>query len=60
MILIFYLINSYYTDLYLVIISNATRHSTITSARKYQRDCATLFELTYLSQDRDIEFISPF
>ena len=47
-------------DLYLVNISNSARHSTITSARLYQRDCATLFELNYVSRDRDVEYISPF
>ena len=53
------MINFYYTDLYLVNISKAVRHSTITTARKYQRDCATLLELTYVSQNKEIKFISP-
>ena len=46
--------------MYLVNISNAVRHSKIISAPKYQRDCAALFELTYVSQNKDIELISLF
>ena len=49
----------YYTELYLVNISHAVRYSTTTSAHRWQRDCANVLELTYVSQDKEIEFISP-